>query len=205
MNRFVSVAFVAGLASLSSAQLSFDDEKVVAVSMETLFSDASWISEDWKRGDVVLIEPEWASKKRTPFGKTLAEVIAEGGLKEPSLDASDLQRSLKRKPSWKPPVPFPLRSMRLNSRILVGEFAKETPQEPDFGWEPGRFHVKNRDPNLTIRVPFTLQAPGYSPDGQFALLKGWSIAYTHPAHVAFLLRRKAKDWIVVQVFSRVLY
>jgi len=197
MSRFAWAAAFLGLAPLGFGQPSFDDEKVVSASMATHFIPSEWISPSWNRGDVVLVDPKWHSKRRT----SLREAVDRFG--NFTRDAKDrrvyqeLRKAENEPKSWLPREPSDLKTMMLGPRVVVGEMQPENARS--YGWFPGRHRVLGSKSGLTVRVPFALEAPGYSPNGQYAVVLGrapWSI---HDADIFFFLKRSGANWVVIGV------
>jgi len=197
LSRGSFIVGLAGIVSLSNAQLSFDDEKVVSASMATLFVPSEWTSPSWNRGDVVLVDPKWHSRGRTSFREAVDRF---GHFTRDAKDRKVFQelRKAENEPnSWLRREPSDLKTMMLGPRVVVGEMQPE--HERSYGWFPGRHRVLGGKSGFTVRVPFALEAPGYSPSGQYAVVMGrapWSI---HDADIFFFLKRSGANWAVTRV------
>jgi len=197
MGRVGWIAFLLGLAPLSCGQLSFDDENVVAASMATLFTPADWISPYWKEGDVVLVDSQWFLQGRTSFREAVEEFRVFSRSAKACIGLRELQKATQEAKSWVPADPLDLKTMILRPRVIVGE--TEPSKVPYLNWLPGKRRALGVKPRPTIRALLEIQAPGYSPSGEYAVVKArvpWSM---HAARVSFFLKRSSANWVVMQV------
>ncbi len=185
-----------------------DDEKVLETAMLSFYAKSDWNTPDWTRGDFVVVRPGPLTKKRPDFDATLKECV--------SLYESEIEQSGARDPAGS-------KSARAKTRELRDiEQESHSPERSYHADAIARIDAQHLDPRIVIADPKTpwIEAwpqpienrlgrsgriraivstppPGYSRDGQFAVLKGdapWSI---HDAGLTFILRRSSTGWRVV--------
>jgi len=198
MNRLTYIAVTIGFASIGHVGQVTDDEKIVASSMLAFIADTSGAAQPYGKGQVVLVWPDWYPKGRTSFNDALAALRDPMFRKQTSSEEKEFRKLSGLTGNWKPTAAPHLKSMSLDHRVVVGEIAPGNEEEFP-GWTPGKRRVKERGQRRTIRVPLDLQAPGYSADGNYAVLRAEAPFSMHNSNIYFFLKRSTAGWKVFKI------
>jgi len=215
MNRANSVraTFLAALALLGCVQKTnpvhrSDDEEVIEAAMLAFYLKSEWNTADWEKGDFVVLRSKSLTSPRVEFNSTIEGSIA-------SLESEAAQLS-KQDPAIAKKTKAQAQQLRtILEQVLTGSPPYDASAHPTINaehWDPRivvadpkgfwsfelyRASIKNRlGTNGTMRVIVELKLPGYSHDGQFAVVTAtapWSI---HFATLIFVLHRTSGVWKV---------
>lgn len=195
------------------------DSAVLKAVTGAFYSKGAWKSHEWTQGTYLVVVPKYMEPKRADFALAVREAsdYFKEGLREAAKErASKKKRSEYQEKeltesekyfkgslaaltivsqagsSFPPMVPFG--QLKIDEPAVVSDAKRE--------WRTRRsdWMVKAPSGNVgSVRTSFRFQPPGYSADGQFAVIKGdapWSI---HHADLNFFLTKKPAGWEILCV------
>jgi len=188
--KSTGLVFLALLASTSCAKKASEDEKVIETVLSAIKADFAKAGSPLKFNQVILVESKWSSPKRSSFSDGLKDLEEEAARTKDRTSVSEISSALHRPSSWSPPAPVSPMSMALGSNVVVGEM--------EGSWRSEGHHIKGASSWLTAIADYDLEPPGYSPDGNYAVLRGsfpWSM---HSGVIRFFLKKVGTGWSVIR-------
>jgi len=185
------LVFLALLASSSCAKKASEDEKVIETVFSTIKADLSKAGHPLKINEIIVVDSKWASPKRSSFSDGLKDLEDEAARTKDRAYVTEIGSALRRPSSWSPPAPASPSSMTLGSNVMVGEL--------EGAWRSSDGHgIKGASSWLKAVADYRLEPPGYSPDGNYAVLRGsfpWSM---HSGVIRFFLKKVGTGWSVIR-------